>query len=103
MSLQYRLGGIIDFNFFISGRIVRYIVGNSLAFLSGLFFTANNFVIHGAKLSFGEVLAVRSIIQIPLMSFLLFVKGSMKNNKAASRAREIDGQRSNSAIFFNYR
>ena len=49
-----------------------------MAFLSGLFFTANNFVIKGARLSFGEVIAVRSIIQIPLMSLLLLLKGREK-------------------------
>ena len=47
-----------------------------MAFFSGLFFTANNFIIKAARLSFGEVLAVRSIIQIPLMSLILFMKGT---------------------------
>ena len=60
---------------FFSGKIARYILGNIIAFLSGLFFTANNFVIKGASLSFGEVLAVRSIIQVPLMAFLLLFRG----------------------------
>ena len=46
-----------------------------MAFVSGLFFTANNFIIKAARLSFGEILAVRSIIQIPLMSLILFMKG----------------------------
>ena len=57
------------------GRITRLAVGNAIAFLSGLFFTVNNFIIKGARLSFGEVLAVRSIIQIPLMSLILFMRG----------------------------
>ena len=48
-----------------------------MAFFSGLFFTANNFIIKAARLSFGEVLAVRSIIQIPLMSLILFMKGKI--------------------------
>ena len=60
---------------YISGQITRYIVGNAMAFLSGLFFTANNFIIKAARLSFGEVIAVRSLIQIPLMSLLLLMKG----------------------------
>merc|ERR1711962_691429 len=42
------------------GRITRQIVGSIMAFLSGLFFTANNFIIKAAKLSFGEIIAVRS-------------------------------------------
>ena len=46
-----------------------------MAFFSGLFFTANNFIIKAARLSFGELLAVRSIIQIPLVSLILFMKG----------------------------
>ena len=66
--------------FFFSRKIARYIVGNIIAFLSGLFFTANNFVIKGARLSFGEVLAVRSIIQIPLMAFLLLFRGIIEVN-----------------------
>ena len=66
---------IILKNVFFSGKITRYIVGNIFAFSSGLFFTANNFVIKGARLSFGEVLAVRSIIQVPLMAFLLLFRG----------------------------
>ena len=48
--------------------------------MSGLFFTANNFVIKGAQLSFGEVLAVRSIIQVPLMAFLLLLRGIIRVN-----------------------
>ena len=51
------------------------IAGNVMAFASGLFFTVNNFIIKGVRLSFGEVLAVRSIIQIPLMSLILFMRG----------------------------
>ena len=65
---------------FFSGKITRYIVGNIFAFSSGLFFTANNFVIKGARLSFGEVLAVRSIIQVPLMVFLLLFRGIIEVN-----------------------
>ena len=47
-----------------------------MAFFSGLFFTANNFIIKAARLSFGELLAVRSLIQIPLVSLILFMKGT---------------------------
>ena len=71
---------IILKNVFFSGKITRYIVGNIFAFSSGLFFTANNFVIKGARLSFGEVLAVRSIIQNPLMVFLLLFRGMIEVN-----------------------
>jgi len=59
----------------IGGRITRLVFGNAMAFFSGLFFTANNFIIKAARLSFGELLAVRSIIQIPLVSLILFMKG----------------------------
>ena len=46
-----------------------------MAFASGLFFTANSFVIKGTGLSFGEINAVRSIIQTLLMTFINLANG----------------------------
>merc|ERR1719167_1748672 len=46
-----------------------------MAFASGLFFTANSFVIKGTGLSFGEINAVRSIIQTLLMTFITLGNG----------------------------
>ena len=56
---------------YILGQNTSYILGNVMAFLSGLLFTANNFIIKAMKLSFGEILAVRSIIQVLLMFGIL--------------------------------
>ena len=49
----------------------QMIAGNVMAFASGLFFTVNNFIIKEEKLSFGEILAVRSTLQVPLMSCII--------------------------------
>jgi len=57
------------------GQTCRYIVGNTMAFLSGILFTINNFVIKACRLSFGEIIAVRSIIQIPLMTAIVLIQG----------------------------
>ena len=46
-----------------------------MAFASGLFFTANSFVIKGLELSFGEVSAVRSVIQTVLMVGIILANG----------------------------
>ena len=51
-----------------------------MAFLSGLFFTINNFIIKGTRVDYGEVLAIRSIIQIPLMSCIVFIQGRFKKD-----------------------
>ena len=57
----------------------RQIIGCVMAFASGLFFTSNSFVIKGTGLSFGEVNAVRSIIQILLMICIILVKSKFIN------------------------
>ena len=62
-----------------------------MAFFSGLFFTANNFIIKAARLSFGELLAVRSIIQIPLVSLILFMKGRAVLFLFSNSLRDIKG------------
>ena len=57
------------------------IAGNVMAFASGLFFTVNNFIIKEEKLSFGEILAVRSTLQVPLMSCIIVGGGRENLNK----------------------
>ena len=57
----------------------RKIIGCIMAFASGLFFTANSFVIKGTGLSFGEINAVRSIIQTLLMTFITLGNGKSTN------------------------
>ena len=46
-----------------------------MAFLSGILFTINNFIIKAARLSFGEIIAVRSMIQVPLMIAIVLIQG----------------------------
>ena len=46
-----------------------------MAFTSGLFFVANNFVIKETGLGFGEINAVRSIIQTVLMICIILANG----------------------------
>ena len=57
------------------GKTLRLIIAIVMAFVSGLLFTANNFIIKAFRLSYGEMLTVRSIVQIPVMTFILFMKG----------------------------
>ena len=59
---------------------IKRIAGYVMAFMSGLFFTVNNFIIKAAKLSFGDVLAVRSILQVPLMYCIIARGGNGLNN-----------------------
>ena len=54
---------------------LQHIFAAAMAFLSGLIFLGNNFIIKVSKLNSGEMLAVRSLVQIVLMSFILFMKG----------------------------
>ena len=56
----------------------QMIAGNVMAFASGLFFTVNNFIIKEEKLSFGEILAVRSTLQVPLMSCIIVGGGNKR-------------------------
>lgn len=57
------------------GKTLRLIIAIVMAFVSGLLFIANNFIIKVFRLSYGEMLTVRSIVQIPVMTFILFMKG----------------------------
>ena len=50
-------------------------LGAAMAFTSGLFFVANNFVIKETGLGFGEINAVRSIIQTVLMICIILANG----------------------------
>jgi len=52
-----------------------FLYGCILAFLSGLSITVNNFVTKEAALNFGEILAVRGVIQTLVMAGVLLVQG----------------------------
>ena len=58
-----------------SDECVNQVIGVVMAFASGLFFTANSFVIKGIGLSFGEVSAIRSVIQTVLMAGIILANG----------------------------
>ena len=63
------------------GKSTRYAVGCVIAFLSGLFFTTNNFIINATNVSFGELIGARSIIQIFLMFGILIGRGNWNSKK----------------------
>ena len=46
-----------------------------MAFLSGLTITVNNFIVKAARVNFGEILAIRAIVQIPIMAAIVYIKG----------------------------
>ena len=60
---------------YYSDECVNQTIGIVMAFASGLFFTANSFVIKVIGLSFGEVSAVRSVIQTVLMAGIILANG----------------------------
>ena len=53
---------------------LKHIFAAAMAFSSGLIFLGNNFMIKFSKINSGEMLAVRSLVQIVLMSFILLRK-----------------------------
>ena len=61
---------------FVVGPIAFTIIGTIVAFLSGLIFTLNNFLVKATRADFGEVLAVRCLIQIPLMGAIGILNGT---------------------------
>ena len=61
--------------FSIQGRWCRYAFGSLMAFLSGLTITVNNFIVKATRVNFGEILAIRAIVQIPIMACVVFIKG----------------------------
>ena len=63
---------------------LQHILAAAMAFSSGLIFLGNNFIIKFSKLNSGEMLAVRSLVQIVLMSFILFMKGENLYSKIRS-------------------
>ena len=60
---------------FFQGRICRFVTGCLLAFFSGLTITLNNFVVKATRVNFGEILAIRCIVQIPVMLAYVLVNG----------------------------
>ena len=63
---------------FVVGPLAFTIIGSIVAFLSGLIFTLNNFLVKATRADFGEVLAVRCLIQIPLMGTIAILNGMRK-------------------------
>ena len=63
---------------FVVGPLAFTIIGSIVAFLSGLIFTLNNFLVKATRADFGEVLAVRCLIQIPLMGTIAILNGTSK-------------------------
>ena len=61
---------------FVVGPLAFTIIGTIVAFLSGLIFTLNNFLVKATRADFGEVLAVRCLIQIPLMGTIGILNGT---------------------------
>ena len=63
---------------FVVGPLAFTIIGSIVAFLSGLIFSLNNFLVKATRADFGEVLAVRCLIQIPLMGTIAILNGTSK-------------------------
>ena len=68
---------IITFNhfYFALGRLCRFSIGALMAFLSGLTITLNNFVVKATRVNFGEILAIRCIVQISCMLPYILIRG----------------------------
>ena len=58
-------------------QILKFVGGCLLAFTSGLVMTVNNFVIKWAKADFGEIMAVRAMMQIPVMLSIIAFQGDL--------------------------
>ena len=57
--------------------ILKFVGGCALAFTSGLVMTINNFLIKWAQSDFGEIMAVRGLMQIPLMLSIIAFQGDL--------------------------
>ena len=60
-----------------------------LAFTSGLTLTVNNFIVKATGTDFGEIMACRGLLQMPVMFGIItiegkFIFGFMKNKKKCS-------------------
>ena len=67
----------------------KKIIGITLAFSSGLIFTANNCLIQTLNLDFSDALLVRSIIQIILLAIVCKAKGLSLWPKVSEKLRSI--------------
>ena len=65
------------------------VLGITLAFASGLIFTANNCLIQTYKLDFSDALLVRSLVQIFLLGLICKYKGLSLWPKVAEKLRMI--------------
>lgn len=56
-------------------RCGKFAVGLVLAFVSGLVFSANSYLVQALKLDYAETLLVRSIVQVIVIGFLVCARG----------------------------
>ena len=54
---------------------IKFALGCLLAFTSGLTITVNNFITKALSLDFGEIMAVRGLMQIPVMLLIIVIQG----------------------------
>ena len=47
-----------------------------MAFTSGLTLTVNNFIVKATGTDFGEIMAVRGLMQVPVMLTIVIIEGS---------------------------
>ena len=87
---------------FNQGRICRFATGSLLAFLSGLTITLNNFVVKATRVNFGEILAIRCIVQIPVMLAYVLIRGKNKNITVTLRLKLFIATKS-TFIFFIFK
>lgn len=58
---------------------IYFALGSLLAFTSGLTLTVNNFIVKASGVDFGEVMAVRGLLQIPIMLIIISIQGLQFN------------------------
>lgn len=57
---------------------VTFALGCLMAFTSGLTLTVNNFIVKATGTDFGEIMAVRGLMQIPIMLSIIACQGELK-------------------------
>ena len=65
----------VDSENLLGGDWKRFLYGVTLASVSGILFTANNFVINQTKVDVGDVVLVRTLVQISIYLLILLYRG----------------------------
>ncbi len=52
-----------------------FALGCLMAFTSGLTLTVNNFIVKATGTDFGEIMAVRGLMQVPVMLTIVIIEG----------------------------